>query len=47
MQDALCGPSVLSHHQREVRGLVVMTAVVIAAGLGNKQEDEMAVYSVQ
>ncbi len=29
--------SVSSRHQREVRGLVVMTAVVMAAGLGNKQ----------
>lgn len=25
--------------EREVRGLVVMTAVVMAAGLGNKQEE--------
>lgn len=31
--------SVPSHHQREVRGLVVMMAVVMAAGLGNKQEE--------
>lgn len=31
--------SVPSRHQREVRGLVVMTAVVMAAGLGNKQEE--------
>lgn len=30
--------SVPSRHQREVRGLVVMTAVVMVAGLGNKQE---------
>lgn len=34
--------SVPSRHQREVRGLVVMTAVVMAAVLGNKQEEEMA-----
>lgn len=31
--------SVPSRHQREVRGLVVMTAVVMAAGLGDKQPE--------
>lgn len=38
VQDALYGPSFASCHQREVRGLVVMTAVVMAAGLGDKQQ---------
>lgn len=43
--DALCGPSVLRSLPvaREVRGLVVMTAVVMAA-VGNKQEEEIAVH---
>lgn len=29
----------LFYHQTEVRGLVVMTAVVMAAGLSNKHEE--------
>lgn len=38
---SLCSPfpPVATEREREVRGLVVMTAVVMAAGLGNKQEE--------
>lgn len=37
----------LFYHQTEVRGLVVMTAVVMAAGLSNKHEEEMSSQPVK
>lgn len=36
-----------SCRHREVRGLVVMTVVVMAARLGNKQDEGMAVNPVE
>lgn len=37
----------LFYHQTEVRGLVVMAAVVMAAGLSNKHEEEMSSQPVK
>lgn len=37
----------LFYHQTEVRGLVVMPAVVMAAGLSNKHKEEMSSQPVK
>lgn len=37
----------LFYHQTEVRGLVVMAAVVMAAGLSNKHKEEMSSQPVK